>query len=208
MEAMNAVKKTKTMSVRNMVQAAMLGCIATVLMLFEFPLWFAPPFYEMDLSEVAVLIGSFAMGPLAGAAIEMIKILMNFVINGSITAGIGEAANFIIGCALVVPAGWYYRKNHTRKGAVLGLLAGSFCMVIAAGFLNAFLLLPAYAAAFGMGSMEPLIQMGTMMNPSISGLGTFVLFAVTPFNLVKAVVTSLVTMLLYKKVSVLFRQHY
>ena len=53
----------------------MLSAIATVLMLFEIPLPFAPSFYEIDFSEVPVLIGCFTMGPLAGAAIEMVKIL-------------------------------------------------------------------------------------------------------------------------------------
>ena len=81
------------MNVRTMVQVAMLGAVATVLMIFEIPLWFAPSFYEIDLSEVAVLIGTFAMGPIAGMAIEGIKILLNFVINGTITAGIGELAD-------------------------------------------------------------------------------------------------------------------
>ena len=81
-----------------MAQIGMLSAIATVLMLFEIPLPFAPSFYEIDFSEVPILIGSFAMGPLAGAAIELIKILLNFAINGTMTAGVGEIANFLIGC--------------------------------------------------------------------------------------------------------------
>ena len=56
--------------IRTMAQIGMLSAIATVLMLFEIPLPFAPSFYEIDFSEVPILIGSFAMGPLAGAAID------------------------------------------------------------------------------------------------------------------------------------------
>ena len=90
---MNEQIKTKT-RVKTMVQIAMLSAIAVVLMLFEIPLPFAPAFYQIDFSEVPVLVGCFAMGPAAGAAIEFLKILLNFAINGTVTAGVGEVANF------------------------------------------------------------------------------------------------------------------
>ena len=90
-----------------MVQIAMLAAVATVLMLWEVPMPFiAPSFYKMDLSEVPIMIGAFAMGPLAAAVIELIKILLNFVLNGTTTAGVGGLGNFIMGCALVMPAGF------------------------------------------------------------------------------------------------------
>ncbi len=96
---------------RILAQIGMLGAISVVLMLFEIPLPFAPAFYEIDFSEVPVLVGCFAMGPVAaGAAIELIKILLNFAINGTITAGVGELANFLLGCSFVVPARIIYRK--------------------------------------------------------------------------------------------------
>ena len=69
-------------------QIGMLGAIAVVLMLFEIPLPFAPSFYEIDFSEVPVLIGCFSMGPIAGALIELVKIILNLIINGSVTAGV------------------------------------------------------------------------------------------------------------------------
>ena len=116
----NTEKRTNVKSgtnVRTMVQIAMLSAVATVLMLVEFPLPFiAPSFYELDFSEVPVLIGAFAMGPLAGAIIELIKILLNFVLNGTMTAGVGELANFLMGCAFVVPAGIIYKKSKCRRG--------------------------------------------------------------------------------------------
>ena len=135
--------------VKMMVEIAMLGAIATVLMLFEIPLPFAPAFYQIDLSEVPILIGCFSMGPLAGAAIEFLKILLNFLINGTITAGVGELANFIVGCALVLPAGFIYKYHKTKKNAMIGMAAGTAAMTIVGGFMNAFVLLPLYAAAFG-----------------------------------------------------------
>ena len=112
MERQNEKNRNK---IRTMAQIGMLSAIATVLMLFEIPLPFAPSFYEIDFSEVPILIGSFAMGPLAGAAIELIKILLNFAINGTMTAGVGEIANFLIGCSLVVPAALIYHKNRSSS---------------------------------------------------------------------------------------------
>ena len=79
-----------------MVQVAMLGAAAVVLMFFDIPLPFAPSFYKIDLSEVPVLIGAFAMGPLAGAAIELIKILLNLVMKGSTTANLFSRSRIYI----------------------------------------------------------------------------------------------------------------
>lgn len=190
----------KGIPVRMLVQISMLAAVAVVLMLFEIPLPFAPSFYEIDFSEVPVLIGCFAMGPAAGAAIEMVKILLNFIINGTKTAGVGEIANFIIGCSFVVPAGIIYKRNHTRKGALIGMIAGTLFMVVLGCFINAFVLLPAYGSAFGM-PIEALVGMGTAVNPSITSLSTFVLFAVAPFNLLKGILDSAIVMLIYKKIS-------
>ena len=86
-----------------MVKVSMLSAVSVVLMLFEFPIPFiAPPFYELDFSEVPVLLGAFALGPLAGVVIELLKILLNLLINGTITAGVGEFANFVIGISFVL----------------------------------------------------------------------------------------------------------
>ena len=97
------MKKNK-LTTRMITQIGMLGAIATVLMLFEIPLPFAPSFYEIDFSEVPVLIGCFSMGPMAGALIELVKIILNFVINGTTTAGVGEVANYVIGISFCLPA--------------------------------------------------------------------------------------------------------
>ncbi|MBE5967757.1 MAG: ECF transporter S component [Lachnospiraceae bacterium] len=192
--------KVGLLSVRGLTTIAMLSALSVILMLFEIPLWFAPSFYEIDLSEVPVLIGAFALGPVAGVVIEFIKILLNFIINGTITAGIGEFANFLIGCALVVPAAMLYQARKTRNSAALGLGIGTICLVVAGSVLNAYLILPIYAKAFHM-PMEALIGMGTAINPRINSLTSFILLAVVPFNLIKGILVSLITLLLYKRVS-------
>lgn len=191
-------------SVRTTVKIGMLAAISVVLMLFEIPLPFAPSFYEIDFSEVPVLIGAFAMGPVAGAAIELVKILLNLVITGTDTAGVGELANFIIGCSLCLPAAIVYKRKKTRKGAMIGMAAGTALMVVIGCLINAYVMLPAYSAAFGL-PIDALVQMGTAVNPSITSLSTFVIFAVAPFNLLKAVLVSLIVLLIYKKISPIFK---
>lgn len=203
--------ETKTMihtepkfGVKALVKIGMLAAVAVILMIFEIPLPFAPAFYEIDFSEVPVMVGCFAMGPLAGALIELVKILLNFVITGTDTAGVGELANFIIGCSLCVPAGLIYRRNRTRKNALIGMITGTLLMTVIGCVINAFVLLPTYAVALGL-SMDKLIAMGTAVNSGITGISTFVMFAVAPFNLLKGILVSVTVFLIYKKISPIFR---
>lgn len=200
---MNNKKKLNT---KMIAQIGMLGAIAVVLMLFEIPLPFAPSFYEIDFSEVPVLIGCFSMGPMAGVLIEFIKIILNLCINGSVTAGVGELANFVIGCALVLPAAFIYKRKKTKKGAVIGLVTGTLFMTFAGCFINAYIMLPTYAKAFGM-PIEALVEMGSAVNASITDLFTFVMFAVVPFNLLKGVLVSIIVLLIYKKISPILKMN-
>ena len=206
-QVMNNTNVKAGTKIRTIVQVGMLAAIAVVLMLFEIPLPFAPSFYEIDFSEVPVMIGTFAMGPLAGAAIELVKILLNFFINGTTTAGVGEVANFLIGCALVVPAGIIYRRKRTRKGAIIGMAAGTVFMTLLGCVLNAYVLLPTYAAAFQL-PIDSLVAMGTAVNGSITDLFTFVAFAVAPFNILKGVLVSLIVFIIYKKISPVFHMNH
>lgn len=201
------MKSKNNLTTRMITQIGMLGAIAVVLMLFEIPLPFAPSFYEIDFSEVPVLIGCFAMGPLAGALIELVKIILNFLINGTMTAGVGEIANFIIGCSFCVPAGIIYKKNKTRNGAILGMIFGTVFMTVLGCFVNAYILLPTYAAAFKM-PIDGLIAMGTAVNESINSLLTFVMLAVVPFNLLKGILVSIIVLCIYKKISLILKLHH
>jgi len=113
-------KEKKRISTKVIAQIGVLGAIAMVLMLFDIPLPFAPTFYKIDFSEVPVLVGAFTMGPVAGALIELVKILLNLLIRGTSTAGVGDLGNFLIGCAMCIPASLIYQKLHSRKGAIIG----------------------------------------------------------------------------------------
>ena len=198
---------SKKMTTKMITQIGMLGAIASVLMLFEFPIPFlAPGFYKMDLSEVPVLIGCFSMGPWAGLATELIKVLLNLVLNGTETAFVGEFANFAIGCAYILPAGFIYKKVHNRKGALLGMLAGTVIMAGMGGIINAYIMLPLYSAT--MFPLDKIILAGTAVNANINSLFTFVMFAVVPFNLLKGVLVSIIVFCIYKKISPILKLHH
>ena len=186
---------------RKLVEIGMLGAIATVLMLFEFPLPFiAPPFYELDFSEVPVLVGAFALGPMAGATIELIKILINLLINGTATAFVGEIGNYLLGCSFIIPAALIYKKRKTKKNALIAMVIGTIVMTVFGCFLNAYILLPTYATAFGM-PIDAIVGMGSAINANINDVMTFVIIAVAPFNIIKGSVVSVITLLIYKHIS-------
>lgn len=179
---------------------AVLSAISFILMMFDFPLWFAPPFYKIDLSEVVVLIGGFALGPVSAIFIELIKVLLNLIFHGTTTAGVGEFANFLMGVAFVLPASYIYRYKKSIKMAIIGMSVGTISLAIVGGVLNLYMLLPVYSKVFGM-PIDALVSMGSSINASITGLYSFVLLATTPFNILKGVISSVLALLLYKKLS-------
>mgnify|MGYP003467221171 FL=1 len=186
---------------RKLVEIGMLGAIATVLMLFEFPIPFiAPPFYELDFSEVPVLVGAFALGPMAGATIELVKILINLLINGTATAFVGEIGNYLLGCSFIIPAALIYKKHKSKKNALIAMIIGTIAMTVFGCFLNAYILLPTYASAFGM-PIDAIVGMGSAINANINDVMTFVIIAVAPFNIIKGIVVSVITLLIYKHIS-------
>ena len=191
-------EKTK---VNKTVIMAMLSAIAVILMYFDFPIPFiAPGFYKIDFSEIPVLIGSFMLGPCAGVIIEAVKVILHFCMKGTTTAFVGDFANFILGCMYVVPAAIIYHTKKTRKMAMLSLIAGGVILVIAGMLLNAWYLLPKYSELYGI-PLDVLIAMGTKVNASITDVFSFVALAVAPFNIIKALIDGIVTVILYKYLS-------
>lgn len=199
---------TKSKSLSTIVKVAILGALAGAVMLIEFPLPFlAPPFYEMDFSEIIVLLGGFALGPLPAIAIEAVKIGINLVLTGSHTFGVGEIANFVMGCAFVLPAILIYHTKHTRKGAIVGMTVGTVSLTIVGCLMNAFVLLPFYSTVGGI-PLDSIIAMGSDLNKNINNVITLVVLSVAPFNLLKGVASSLITGLTYKKLSPLLKKNF
>ena len=193
----------KRRGARYIVFVAMFGAIAAVLMLFEIPLFFAPSFYELDLSEIPVLMCSFYLGPVAGVVCEFIKVVIKLLLKNTSTMFVGDFANFVVGCTLVLPASIIYHVKKSKKTALIGMGTGTAVMTVFGSLFNAVYLLPKFAAIFGM-PLEAIIAMGTEVNGAINSVSTLVLFAVVPFNLLKGVVVSIATFFLYKRLEPVF----
>ena len=190
----------RILSTRKISLVGLFAAVSAVLMVLEIPVPFAPPFYKIDLSEIPVLIITFAFGPVAGVMTEFIKILLKLVMKSTSTAFVGELANFTVGCTLILPAGILYLSRKTKRMALMACLAGTICMTVFGSAFNAVYLLPKFAQLFGM-PLEAIIGMGTKINPSITSVQTMALFAVAPLNLLKGGLDTALTMLLYKRLS-------
>jgi len=192
----------KLFTTRKLTVIGMFSAIATVLMLFEVPMPFAPPFYKLDLSELPVLVGGFAFGPAAAVMIEFIKILLNLFVNGTNTAYVGELANFAVGCSFVLPASVVYLFWKKKKGAVAGCITGTVILTVFGSLFNAIYLLPAFSELYGM-PLESILAMGSAVNPMMTegSMLSFVVCCVVPINLIKGTVVSILTMLVYKPLS-------
>ncbi len=192
-------QKTK-FTIHTITKIAVLTAISAVVMLFEFPLPFAPSFYELDLSEAVILMGGFAMGPVPAAIIELLKNLINILLNGTSTAYIGELANFVTGCAFVVPASLIYKYNKSIKSAIISLVVGTISLATIGSLFNYFVLIPTFSKFYHL-PIDDIVSMGSAVNPLVTDLKTLVAFAVAPFNLVKGAICSVINLLLYKRVS-------
>ena len=187
-------------STKKLTSVGMLTAAATILFLIKIPLPFiAPPFYELDLSNVVSLIGAFAMGPLWGALIEFLKNLINLLIDGTITGGVGELSNFLTSCAFIVPASLIYKYTKSRNGATIGMIVGIVTMTIFGFLSNLYVMIPAYSSALNI-PIEAIVGMGTKIHSSINSVTDLVFLCVVPFNLLKGVVISGLTFLLYKRI--------
>ena len=197
--------KTKRFSAaRRAAYIGVFAAVAAVLMYFEIPLPFAPPFYQIDLSEVPVFICSFSLGPVAGVVCELVKIILKLVLKGTSTAVVGDFANFVVGCSFVLPATIVYHRFKTKKGALAGMAVSTGVMTVFGSLFNAVYLLPTFAELYGM-PLEAIIGMGTAVNKAINSVSTLVLFAVVPFNLIKGIIVTILTFLLYKRIERLLK---
>ena len=172
-------------NINKTVKVSLLVGVAFILMFIELPIIPIFPWLKMDISDVPALMGAFAFGPLTGILIEFLKVVMHFLLTGSSTGGVGEVANFIIGVSFVAPAAFIYWRNKSKKTAILGMIVGLIAMEVVAIVANIYFLLPVY---------------GMKMAPA--ELMEYVTIGLLPFNTVKGVVLSVLTYMLYKKISV------
>ncbi|MFQ7565150.1 MAG: ECF transporter S component [Clostridium perfringens] len=177
--------KTKTLNTNRFIKLSLLSAIAVILMYIDFPVIPIFPWLKIDLSDVPALMGAFAFGPLAGVIIELMKNLLILIVKGTGTGCVGELANFLVGVALVWPAALVYKKNKTKKTAILGMALGVLCIEVVGILANVYLLLPAYGMAMSKAELMQYVTVGLI-----------------PFNGIKSILVCGITYALYKKVSV------
>lgn len=189
----------KDQKLNRLVKISMLSVIAFILMFIEVATPFFPPFLKFDISDLPALIGAFALGPVAGVAIELLKNILHGIFVGG-SAFVGELANFLVGAVMVYVSGYIYNKRKSRGTAVTSLIAGTLTMTAAASVLNYFVFLPLYETVLHF-PINAIVEMGNKINSSITDLNSFVVWAIAPFNLIKGMLVSVLTMLVYKSVS-------
>ena len=183
-------------NIRLLVGTGMLSGLAFVLQYLEFPIPIMPGFIKFDFSDLPALIGAFAYGPLAGVIVEFIKNLLHCTVTQSFT--VGELSNFILGAVFTATAGLIYKKNKSKKGAIIGAVVGSVVMGIVSFPSNLFIVYPAYTKFM---PMEAIIGAYSELLPSVGKLWQALLIFNVPFTIVKGLISTLITVLIYKRLS-------
>lgn len=189
-------KRSAGVNVRKMVMTAMLSAVAFILMFFDFSVPFMPAFIKMDLSELPALIGAFAMGPVSGVVICLIKNLLHLLMSS--TGGVGELSNFILGACFVLPAGLIYKKWKSKKAAFLGALAGAALMAAISIVSNYYVVYPVY---YNFMPKETILEAYQLIFPGVSSIFESLVVFNTPFTFVKGLFSVIITLLVYKPLS-------
>lgn len=182
---------------------AILAAVATVLQLIEIPVPFLiPDFVRLDFSELPALLASFSLGPLYGGAVCLIKNL--FKLTTSYSGGVGELGNFLMGACFVVPAGVFYCRHKSRRGALIASVLGAVCMALSSIPINYFITYPAYMA-IGF-PLEALLALYQAIRPNVNGLLECLVVFNAPFTLLKGALDVLLCFLIYKPLSPLLHK--
>lgn len=194
-------KKHTSSNTRTITMTGMLAAISYILAFLEFPVPLSPAFARMDLSDFPALIGAFAFGPVCGLMIELVK--NGLQLFSTSTGGVGELANFLMGGSYVLAAGFFYKRNKTKKNAVISWILASIVMGITAALTNYFILLPMFEAFM---PLDQVIASFGAFIPFIRTKLDVVLFNAFPFNLLKGLVIGALTMLVYKRLTPVLKE--
>ena len=179
---------------RRIAMTAVLAAAASVLRFISFKLPFMTSFISLDFSELPALLAAFTMGPFSGVAVCVVKNLVN--LTQSMTGGVGELSNFIIGSAFVIPAGLIYRRRRSFGGAAAGALLGAALMAVLSLLSNYYVVYPIYTNIM---SMDAILGMYRAINPGIENLWQALLVFNVPFTFCKGLISAAVTLAVYKK---------
>lgn len=194
------MSNTKKISTRKIAVIAVMSAIATVIYYLDFPVPLMPGFIKLDLSNVISLITGFALGPVSGVLVCLIKDVIHLVIKGfGTTMGVGDIFDFVTSAAFTLTASLIYRKNRTKKGAAIASLIGTLVFTIVSLPLNYFVTYPIYAKAFG--GMEAIMGAYRQIMPGVKNLFAALCIFNVPFTFIKGILCAIITMLIYKPLS-------
>lgn len=189
----------KNRRLSRLIKVSLLSVIGFLLMYIELPLPLFPEFLKIDVSDLPALVGAFALGPIEGIIIELIKNILHGLFATK-TAFVGELANFIVGSVMVLTAGLVYKNNKNKKSAVIGLAIATVVMSIVAGVSNYYIFLPLYEKVLHI-PLAAFVQLAQKINPAITNINSFIIWSIIPFNFIKGIFVSIITAAIYKSVS-------
>ncbi len=195
----------KLFSTQNLIKMAMLSVIAVILMNFgaiKLPTLF-PSFLEIDFSEVPAIIGIITIHPLAGIVIVTVKNVLKAIVFGTSSVYVGELANLTVSLGYIIPLTFMIRKKRDLKTMTIGIILGVFGITLTGAFINYFVTIPMYAKLFM--PLEAIIGMGSAVNPAITDKFTLVLYAITPFNILKGTIVAITSVILIKALQPVIR---
>ena len=195
--------KNRKITTNVLVRVALLAVIATVIKQFGIRLPIFPGFLQLDVSELPAVIGAVISGPFVGFLVVLLKNILDPIIFGTNTGGIGNFANFIMGVSLVVPFAIVYQKRKDAIGYLIASAVGIVSLVIVASLVNYFIMLPLFTRLFM--PMETIIGIANAVNSNVTNVFTLILFAIVPFNIVKGLLTMILGFALYRVLRPMFK---
>lgn len=186
--------------------ASMLSAVAFVLMFIEFPIpALIPSFIKLDLSDLPELLGAFALGPVWGVVITLLKNVLFLIIRGTHSAYVGELCNFLLGSVFSFTAGLIYHRSKSRRSAFLGAVVGAVVMALVSVPINYFIVYPAYVVVYKL-PMDVIIGMYQAILPAADNLIKCLAIFNVPFTFCKGMLDVLLCFLIYKPLSPLLHK--
>lgn len=179
----------KNTNVRKLVRMAMLSGLAIVLMIWpRIPIIPAAPWLEYEMADVPILIGAFMYGPFAGLLMTIVVSAIQAFTVSAASGWVGFVMHVIATGTLVLVAGTIYKLIHSRKGAIIALIAGALLMTAMMIPTNLFFTVRYWGVPYDavVASIVPVLL---------------------PFNMIKAGLNSLIVGLLYKPLSRFIKGH-
>ena len=196
--------------VKKMILSSIFAAMSVLLYLFpKFSLPIFPSFLEINFSMLPIVICAFSCGPLFGGACVLIRCIVNLIIEGSVSVGVGEIMDLILGFAVVLGSGFMYKylKVKEPKKSIFSLLVCIGIWILAGVLLNVFYAVPAYLKLYFNGNKDALVSVLSKTIPGVNSsnyMGKYVLYAVIPFNLLLSSVVCIVTFFVNKAIYILY----